>query len=164
MNSIKNKKFLFLSLFTIIFIAVTYIYYNSLEMDEKLNYSGTSNVADINLSRVTDYGKFMENKNESIIIYNEPSELRGIKGFITGEVKIHSEFFTKDTEYKLKFIKRNGDSFFVSLFPLQEVFKEKIISIPFTAFDTSNGISMELREAVLIAGENEIAFFKLKRV
>ncbi|MBU5484425.1 hypothetical protein KQI86_08800 [Clostridium sp. MSJ-11] len=167
MKNIKNKKNLILSVVVIALVGIIYIYCSSIKINSKISYSGTNEIANIKISRFTDYDEFLKAKPSSIIIYNEHSEMKdNLDALILGEVDLNYDFYRKGAEYKLKCIRKNGDSFSVNLMLIsgQEVSEGNTLNAPFIAYDFDNSINGALEKVIITMDGIEITNLKLNKL
>ena len=165
MNYLTKKSITIFIMIMSILIGGAYIYFSTTKMDDDISYIGNCDIANIKINRVTDFNKFLQNKDESIIIYNEHDELKEISdGFIIGEININYNYYNEDANYELKFIKKNNEGFTISLFTPQEIQESKNLTIPFTGFDFGNSTKQELSKVSLIINGTEIRSIKLTKL
>ena len=112
-----------------------------------------------------DSAMVLQNKDESIIIYNDRNELKEISdAFIIGRINIDYNYHNDDTKYELKFIKKNNEEFTVGLFTPQETQESKYVTIPFMAFDSGKSTRQELSKVTLIINGTESSSIKLTKL
>ncbi|MDU2674080.1 MAG: hypothetical protein E7C49_19005 [Clostridium sp.] len=165
MSGVTKKNITIFIIIVFILIGGAYIYFSTQKMGDDINYIGSCDIANIEINRVTDVNKFLQNKDESIIIYNDRNELKEISdAFITGRINIDYNYHNDDTKYELKFIKKNNEEFTVGLFTPQEIQESKYVTIPFMAFDYGKSTRQELSKVTLIINGTESSSIKLTKL